>query len=93
MERARGGLQKVVSDALRQIPPGQASLMAWPIACGAAVAERTRVLDYMEGVLRVEVPDAGWRTELQSLTPQYVAAINRYTGSIVKRIQFVVKSA
>jgi predicted nucleic acid-binding Zn ribbon protein len=93
MERLRGGLQKVVSDALRRISPSQASLMAWPIACGAAVAERTRVLDCMEGVLRVEVPDMGWRAELQNLTPQYVAAINRYTGSTVKGIQFIVKSA
>src|SRR5947209_1549153 len=42
MERLRGGLQKVVSDALRRISPSQASLMAWPIACGAAVADRTR---------------------------------------------------
>ena len=91
MERLRGGLQKVVSDALRRIPPNQASSMAWPIACGATVAERTRVVDYMEGVLRIEVPDAGWRAELQHLTPQYVAAINRYTGSSVKGIKFVVK--
>lgn len=91
MERVSGGLQKIVSDALRKTPPSQAPLLAWPIACGTAVAERTRVVDFVEGVLRVEVPDFGWRAELQTLAPQYLAVINRYTGSSIKRINFVVK--
>ena len=93
MERATGGLQKIVSDALHKTPPGQAPLLAWPIACGTAVAERTRVVDFVEGVLRVEVPDFGWRAELQALAPQYLAVINRYTGTSIKRINFVVKPA
>lgn len=90
MERATAGLQKIVADALRRTPPGQAPGLAWPLACGTAVAERTKVLEFIEGVLRVQVPDAGWRVELQALSPQYLAVINRYTGESVKRIQFVV---
>jgi hypothetical protein len=93
MERATAGLQKIVSDALRRTPPGQAPLLAWPLACGTAVAERTRVLDYSQGVLRVEVPDSGWRSELQTLAPQYVAVINRYVAETVRRIDFVTSSA
>lgn len=93
MERATAGLQKIVSDALRRTPPGQAPLLAWPLACGTAVAERTRVLDYSQGVLRVEVPDSGWRSELQALAPQYVAVINRYVAETVHRIDFVTSSA
>jgi hypothetical protein len=93
MERATAGLQKIVSDALRRTPPGQAPLLAWPLACGTAVAERTRVLDYSQGVLRVEVPDSGWRSELQALAPQYVAAINRYIAESVRRIEFVISAA
>jgi len=93
MERATAGLQKIVSDALRRTPPGQAPLLAWPLACGTAVAERTRVLDYSQGVLRVEVPDSGWRSELQALAPQYVAAINRYIAESVRRIDFVISAA
>jgi predicted nucleic acid-binding Zn ribbon protein len=57
------------------------------------VAERTRVLGFADGILRVEVADAGWRRELQSLAPQYVAAINRYVGDGVRRIEFVVRPA
>src|SRR5205823_10676099 len=93
MEHAAAGLQKIVSDALRRTPPGQAPLLAWPLACGTAVAERTRVLDYSQGVLRVEVPDSGWRSELQTLAPQYVAVINRYVAETVRRIDFVTSSA
>ena len=38
----------------------------------------------------MEVPDAGWRAELQALAPQYLAVINRYVAESVKRIEFVV---
>jgi Dna[CI] antecedent, DciA len=90
MEHAAAGLQKIVADALRRTPPGQAPILAWPLACGTAVAERTRVLDFTQGVLRVEVPDPGWRIELQALASQYLAVINRYTAESVRRIQFIV---
>ena len=38
----------------------------------------------------MEVPDAGWRTELQALAPQYLAVINRYVAESVRRIEFVI---
>jgi predicted nucleic acid-binding Zn ribbon protein len=91
MERAAAGLQKIVSDALRRMPPGQAPISAWPLACGTAVAARTRVLDFAQGVLRVEVPDHGWKEELQALAPEYLAVINRYVGDSVQRIRFVTR--
>jgi predicted nucleic acid-binding Zn ribbon protein len=93
MERAAAGLQKIVADALRRTPPAQAPLLAWPLACGTAVAERTRALACSQGVLRVEVPDAGWRAELQALAPQYLAVINRFVPGNVKRIEFVTASS
>jgi Dna[CI] antecedent DciA-like protein len=64
--------------------------MAWPVVCGSAVAERTRALSFQDGVLRVGVPEAGWKSELQALAPRYLAAINRYTIEAVRRIEFVV---
>jgi hypothetical protein len=72
------------------MPVAEATLAAWPLVCGSGVAERTRALDFAEGVLRVEVADAGWRRELQALAPRYVAAINRYTTESVQRIEFVI---
>ncbi len=87
MQRARDGLQSIVLDAIRRAPPAEAPLHGWPLACGAAVAARTRALDCSEGVLRVQVPDAAWRNELLSLVPRYLATLNQVAK--VKRIEFV----
>ena len=89
MQHVAPGLEKIVATSLRNAPAGEGPMLAWPLACGAAVAERTRALDYSDGVLRVEVRNAGWRAELQALAPQYVAVINRYVAEDVRRIEFV----
>ncbi len=90
MEQVGAGLEKIVASSLRRSAPGEGPLLAWPVACGQAVAARTRANNFAEGVLRVEVPDAGWRTELQALAPQYLAVINRYVAESVRRIEFVI---
>lgn len=92
MEHVASGLEKIVSNGLHRTPANEGPVLAWPVACGPAVCERTRALDFSNGVLRVEVADAGWRKELQDLAPRYVAAINRYVSETVKRIEFVVRS-
>ena len=93
MESAGSDLEKIVARSLRQAPPAQAPLMAWPVVCGSAVAERTRALSFLDGVLRVAVTNVGWRSELQSLAPRYLASINRYTVEAVRRIEFVIVQA
>jgi hypothetical protein len=90
LELAARGLEKIVTQSLRQAPATEAPLLAWPIACGSAVAERTRALSFVDGVLRVEVADSGWKAELQALAPRYLSAINRYTTTPVYGIEFVV---
>jgi hypothetical protein len=90
VEQAATDLEKIIVRSLRQAPPAQAPLMAWPVVCGSTVAERTRALNFEDGVLRVEVADAEWRSELQVLAPKYLTSINRYTTQIVRGIEFVV---
>jgi predicted nucleic acid-binding Zn ribbon protein len=90
LEQVGSGLEKIVVQSLRLAPPSQAPLMAWPVVCGSAVAERTRALGYDDGVLRVEVAGQRWKAELQSLAPRYLAVINRYTTETVRRIEFVL---
>jgi len=90
VEQAGLELEKIVARSLRQAAPGEGPLMAWPVVCGSAVAERTRALSFADGVLRVSVTDMGWRSELQALAPRYLASINRYTSEVVRRIEFVV---
>ena len=90
MQQAGGGLEKIVAQSLRQCPASDAPLLAWPVVCGSAVADRTRALSCEAGVLRVQVADAGWKSELQTLAPRYVASINKYTPVTVHKIEFVV---
>jgi predicted nucleic acid-binding Zn ribbon protein len=90
LQPAGSELEKIVARSLRQAPPLEAPLMAWPVVCGSAVAERTRALSFADGVLRVAVPESGWKSELQTLAPRYLAAINRYTTEAVRKIEFVV---
>lgn len=92
MERAGGRLEAIVADALHRVPAADRPLLAWPVACGSAVAERTRALSFADGVLRVEVADAGWCRELKALAPRYLATINRYSATAVQRIEFDVKA-
>lgn len=93
MEQAGSGLEKIVAQSLRLAPRAEAPLMAWPVVCGSAVAERTRALSFEDGVLLVEVTGLGWKAELQGLAPRYLAIINRYTTEAVRRIEFVVARA
>ena len=85
MQQAGSGLEKIVAQSLRLAPPAEAPLLAWPVVCGSAVAERTRALSFEDGVLRVEVAGAGWKAELQALAPRYLAVINRYTAEAVRQ--------
>ncbi|MFZ0773385.1 MAG: DciA family protein [Candidatus Sulfotelmatobacter sp.] len=91
MEQAGPGLEKIVIGSLRRVPQGEAPVLAWPLACGSVVAERTHALEFSNAVLRVEVPDAGWKREMQSLAPRYLATLNRYAGQKVARIEFVIR--
>jgi hypothetical protein len=91
LEQAGAGLEKIVLGSLRRSPPGQAPVLAWPLVCGSVVAERTRAVEFGGAVLRVEVPDAGWRREMQALAPRYLAQLNRCAGQRVERIEFVIR--
>jgi len=91
LNRASAGLESIIAKSLRRAPADESALLAWPVACGSAVADRTRAAGFSDGVLRVEVADKGWQRELTALAPRYVAAINRYSAASVRRIEFVVK--
>jgi len=91
LNRTSAGLETIVAKALHHAPGNESALLAWPVVCGSAVAERTRAVSFSDGILRVEVADPGWRRELAHLAPRYLAMINKYSATSVKRIEFVVK--
>jgi hypothetical protein len=90
MERAGTGLRKIVAEALSKTAPEEAAVLAWPLVCGTAVADKTQALELVAGVLRVQVPDLGWRNQLHSFLPHYLDAINRIAAGKVTRIEFVI---
>jgi hypothetical protein len=90
MRTIGSGLQKIMADAVRRLPPEESPLLAWPLACGSDVAEKTRAVSFAAGVLTVEVPDAGWKSQLFSLTLQYKSLLKGYTGQEIERINFVI---
>jgi len=92
LNRAAAGLESVVAKSLHRAPAQESALLAWPVACGSAVADRTRAVSFCDGILRVEVADKGWQRELTALAPRYLATINRYSATSVRRIEFVVKA-
>ena len=92
LRSARPGLDKLAASLLRGAPPDEAPLIAWPLACGPKVAEKTRAVRFEAQVLTVEVPDNGWRDQLRDLVPEYLGALNRLLGSSVSRIQFVLRN-
>jgi hypothetical protein len=93
LEHAASGLEKLVTNSLRHATASDVPVLAWPLACGSRVAERTTARDFSDGVLHVEVPDDGWKKELLHLVPRYLAALNRYSGQNVERIEFVVRKS
>ena len=87
MQHARGTLRKIAGDITRR--EGSAgALLAWPLACGSKIAERTTALSFTNGVLTVAVPDAAWRQQLRSFVPQYLAALNQMVAEPVSAIEF-----
>jgi hypothetical protein len=88
MERAAGGLKKIVLDAIRQAPPDEAPLLAWPVIVGRAVASQTKALEFSNGVLRIEVPDKNWRAQLSAFAGQYIAAYRPVAK--IDSIEFVI---
>jgi hypothetical protein len=90
MEPARAALIKVLADILRRAPAEDAALVAWRLVCGPKVEARTTALDFRAGVLRVRVPDATWKNNLEPFAAEYLKSLNTYLTTKVSRITFVL---
>ena len=90
MEHASAGLRKIMAGQLRQCPPEEAAVLAWPVVCGKEVAARTRAAGFAGGTLTVEVPDATWRAQLAAFVPRYINALAELIGPVVRDVRFKV---
>lgn len=92
MEPVGSALKKVVGNTISSMPSTEAALLAWPLVCGSAVANKTRALECRERVLKIQVPDPTWSRQLSGLLPEYIDALNSLIAQGVEKIEFVVEN-
>jgi hypothetical protein len=90
MQPARYNLSSLAARVLKNAPPEEAVVLAWPLACGSAVAARTSALEFQSGTLRISVPDRGWQSQLEAFSPQYAEKITQISGVPVTTIRYVL---
>jgi len=84
-------LQKIAADLLRSAAPNEAPLLAWPIACGASVSERTRAVSFADGVLTIGAPDKAWCTQLDSFSSSYLQKLNGICPAKISQLRFIIE--
>jgi predicted nucleic acid-binding Zn ribbon protein len=90
LQPARSAIHGIAAELIRAAPPEEAAEIAWALACGAAVAERTRVIGTNNGILHVAAPDAEWRAQLVEFAPRYLAALAKlWPQGKIERIEVV----
>ena len=93
MQSARQDLIAIAARVLKDTDPADAVVLAWPLVCGAAVAERVRALAFENETLRVAVPDKGWQSQLEAFNPQYLHRLSKLSGVAVKRISYEIDTS
>lgn len=93
MERLGAAKLEVIARLLRDAPEQEAPLLAWPLVCGSTVAAHARALEFIRGILRIEVEEKSWREQLREMAPEYLYGVNRVVRTKIDRIEFVPKAA
>lgn len=84
---------EILAPALRRATPKRSSFAwlagAWPAIVGKRLAEHTRPSDFAGGVLDIAVTGKEWRAELEGISEEFRARVNRSWGStMVREIRF-----
>ena len=58
----------------------QIAVASWPQAVGKTIAKRTRAVSVYDGILQIEVEDALWEKNLQSLESQILGKLSHTLG-------------
>ncbi|PYY22813.1 MAG: hypothetical protein DMG62_11630 [Acidobacteria bacterium] len=92
MQSARQDLQSLARHLFKDASPEEAVVLAWPLVCGSAVAQRARAVAFENETLRVTVPDKGWQLQLEAFTAQYLHRLTSLVGMPVKRVTYEIAS-
>jgi hypothetical protein len=89
MHSTRSDVERIYSRVFAGASPEEACILAWPLVCGAGVAERTEAVGFCNGVLVVKVSDRSWKSQLESFALQYAHRLSAIVGTTVK-IEYVI---
>jgi predicted nucleic acid-binding Zn ribbon protein len=67
MESMREVLRESLGRSLRTMEPLDRLRVAWPVACGVAMARKGMVAGLENGVLWVEVADSAWLEQMTAM--------------------------
>ena len=88
MQSARSDFGKLAARILNTAPADESVVLAWPLACGSAVAKRTEAISFADGTLWIRVPDAGWKDQLEGFSARYCQKLSELSGVKVDRIRY-----
>ena len=89
MKRMRDLLSETLARGLEGLSDQDRLHLAWPIACGSALANHAEVLEMdAEGVLHVLVEDDRWREQMFQLRSKLCADVARIAGVRLSAIYF-----
>lgn len=93
MERMREIVRGSLSRSLRALSEEDRIAAAWTIACGRALAERSSVVSFDEGLVRVGVPDAAWLRQFLAMRAQLVRDVSQIAEVAINDIHFELMPA
>jgi hypothetical protein len=91
MDGMRELLKGSLARSLRALRDEDRLAAAWPVTCGALMAEHGTVLGYNDGVVRVQVQDGPWMRQMISMRQQLEPELARIAGVRVTKIHFEMK--
>ena len=91
MDGMRVLLRNALGRSLEAMQEEDRLAAAWPVACGAAMATHGEVVGYANGLVRVEVTDAAWLQQMQSMSEVLRREVGKIAAVAVTGIHFEVK--
>lgn len=91
MERMRDVIKSGLRRELSALSGQDRLSLAWVAVCGPALAGRSSVVGYDDGVVRVQVSEGAWLEEIKSIREYLEAELARIAGVKVSTLHFIVK--
>ena len=91
MDGLRKILRETVGRSLHGLRDEDRIAVAWTLACGRALADRSEVAGFRDGVVRVLVADAAWLRQFESMRVHLIEELTRIAKVKVDGIHFEVR--